>query len=490
MSTKSKTGIHAVGLVAFTLALLGAAEISRAQTATLPATDTSEVDAAARPGSVPLRKPEAVAAISENNHLILLPWYNLGQASQGPWVPGYMKLITPIVQNEGNMFSIKIKGYRYGSGASLEIRCGGYAYSGQGLINSDCFTEGTSDPVGIGVENNKVIVTVGSGGGQWYYDHFTAEYSGWTAKDPNDFNWAFVYNAAPATTNTHNVIIKDSAGTISATGNVAAGALTTSGSVGIGTATPNQKLQVVGNVWADGVITSNSEPQYGAGSQLRSWGLNKDDSSMYIEWGNAAGNILYITDHWRYQSPVAIMAGNVGIGTAGPNEKLEILGNLKVSANGSIPGNITAAGTIDAGSIKARYQDVAEWVPSSEQLSAGTVVVLDATKSNQVTSSTVSYDTRVAGVVSEQPGITLGEKGENKVLVATTGRVRVKVDATKSPIHIGDLLVTSDVPGVAMKSEPVNLSGVQFHRPGTLIGKALEPLQRGKGEILVLLSLQ
>jgi hypothetical protein len=31
---------------------------------------------------------------------------------------------------------------------------------------------------------------------------------------------------------------------------------------------------------------------------------------------------------------------------------------------------------------------------------------------------------------------------------------------------------------------------VQLHRPGTLIGKALEPLKRGSGKILVLLSLQ
>lgn len=104
--------------------------------------------------------------------------------------------------------------------------------------------------------------------------------------------------------------------------------------------------------------------------------------------------------------------------------------------------------------------------------------------------SSVSYDTRVAAVVSKQPGIALGEKSDGKVLVATTGRVRVKVDASKGPIHVGDLLVTSDIPGVAMKSQPVNLGGVQFHRPGTLIGKALEPLDKGRGEVLVLLSLQ
>jgi len=129
-------------------------------------------------------------------------------------------------------------------------------------------------------------------------------------------------------------------------------------------------------------------------------------------------------------------------------------------------------------------------VPASEQIPAGTVVVLDSTKSNHVIASTKGYDTRVAGVISAQPGIALGEGGDSKVLVATTGRVRVKVDASHGPIQIGDLLVTSDVPGVAMKSEPVNLGGVQLHRPGTLIGKALEQLEKGSGKILVLLSLQ
>ena len=129
-------------------------------------------------------------------------------------------------------------------------------------------------------------------------------------------------------------------------------------------------------------------------------------------------------------------------------------------------------------------------MPSSEKLAAGIVVVLDSTKSNQVVASTTAYDTRVAGVISSQPGITLGEKSDSKVLVSTTGRVRVKVDASRGPIAIGDLLVTSDVPGVAMKSIPVEFAGRKMHMPGTIIGKALEPLEKGKGEILVLLSLQ
>ncbi|MBI1822414.1 MAG: hypothetical protein HY036_11860 [Nitrospirae bacterium] len=74
--------------------------------------------------------------------------------------------------------------------------------------------------------------------------------------------------------------------------------------------------------------------------------------------------------------------------------------------------------------------------------------------------------------------------------MATTGRVKVKVDASKKPIEVGDLLVTSDKEGIAMKSEPLDLGGMPIHRPGTLIGKALEPLKEGAGEILVLLSLQ
>lgn len=153
--------------------------------------------------------------------------------------------------------------------------------------------------------------------------------------------------------------------------------------------------------------------------------------------------------------------------------------------NASFGGNVTVAGNIGA-----KYQDVAEWVPARQELAAGTVVALDTEKSNQVIASTQAYDTRVAGVISTQPGITLGESGSGKVLVATTGRVKVRVDATRNPIRIGDLLVTSDKEGMAMKSQPVVIRGRQMHAPGTLIGKALEPLPRGTGEILVLLSLQ
>ena len=93
-------------------------------------------------------------------------------------------------------------------------------------------------------------------------------------------------------------------------------------------------------------------------------------------------------------------------------------------------------------------------------------------------------------MVSAQPGIILGEAGEDKVKVAHSGRVKVKADAEFGPISVGDLLVSSATAGYAMRSMPIEISGTSIHRPGTIVGKALEPLKEGQGEILVLLTLQ
>jgi hypothetical protein len=172
-------------------------------------------------------------------------------------------------------------------------------------------------------------------------------------------------------------------------------------------------------------------------------------------------------------------AGNFGIGTTVPSAKLEVNGTARVTGNMTVDGNLAA-----------KYQDVAEWVPGSDDLPPGTVVVIDSRHNNHVTKSERPYDAHVAGVISPQPGLVLGTPGEGKHRVATFGRVRVKVDATRSPIAVGDLLVTSSRAGVAMKSEPLHVAGEELHRPGTLLGKALEPLASGEGEILVLLSLQ
>src|SRR6266851_3440898 len=89
------------------------------------------------------------------------------------------------------------------------------------------------------------------------------------------------------------------------------------------------------------------------------------------QWTTSGSNINYATS-----------GGNVGVGQSNPTYKLDVNGTAHVSGNLTVDGNLAA-----------KYQDVAEWVPSSEQLPTGTVVVLDSTKSNQVIASSVSYDT-------------------------------------------------------------------------------------------------
>jgi hypothetical protein len=102
-----------------------------------------------------------------------------------------------------------------------------------------------------------------------------------------------------------------------------------------------------------------------------------------------------------------------------------------------------------------------------------------------------AYDRTVAGIISGAGGINtgllMGHQGtlaDGRHPVALTGRVYCLVDASNGAIQAGDLLTTSPIPGHAMKV--TNAARAQ----GAILGKAMGSLPKGRGLVLVLVTLQ
>ncbi len=118
----------------------------------------------------------------------------------------------------------------------------------------------------------------------------------------------------------------------------------------------------------------------------------------------------------------------------------------------------------------AIFNDYAEYFLKDGELEAGDVVC-KSRDGEGYSKSCKEYSKLVCGVVSDEYAQCIGgekdlslEEQERKYApVGMSGRVRVKV---KGMVRTGDLLVSSDIPGVAIAAED--------YIPGTVIGKALE----------------
>ncbi len=163
-------------------------------------------------------------------------------------------------------------------------------------------------------------------------------------------------------------------------------------------------------------------------------------------------------------------------------------GNVVMSGNVAISGDVEVAKTVKVtGDVLLLGADCAEHFDVLDEAPPGSVMVI--ADDGRLRQSSEPYDTRVVGVIAGaggfRPGILLGgESGPGRQPISLAGRVECMVDATHSPIRIGTLLTTSGTPGHAMPA-------ADPHRAfGAVIGKALAPLQHGRGLIPILVSLQ
>ena len=176
-----------------------------------------------------------------------------------------------------------------------------------------------------------------------------------------------------------------------------------------------------------------------------------------------------------------------GNGVAGfSNSGSGVYGFSQTGNAGYFQGNVTVTGDIflPGASDCAEHFDIA----GLEQIQPGTVMSIN--DEGALAPCRQDYDKRVAGVISGagkfRPGIILDKRESERARlpIALIGKAYCKVDADFGPVRIGDLLTTSPTPGHAMKACDPQKSF------GSVIGKALQPLEAGQGLIPILIALQ
>jgi len=129
-------------------------------------------------------------------------------------------------------------------------------------------------------------------------------------------------------------------------------------------------------------------------------------------------------------------------------DRFKFLTSSSVTSTTTVVTNITLAdveaATAHVTATSAQYADLAELYTSDAEYPRGTVMVFGGDA--EVTQSTQAMDHKIAGVVSEEPAYLMNSDEEGlTVAVALRGKVPVMI---KGPVKKGDLIVSSNEPGV------------------------------------------
>jgi hypothetical protein len=303
-------------------------------------------------------------------------------------------------------------------------------------------------------------------------------------------------NAAETVNATH----VSARGNISAVANVNAADVNVTGTVHTDHIVAQGNISALGNVNATGDVNAQRNLNVGIAPEVTSGLIHVPILAPHghiVAQGNisAVGNVNAAEVNVSGTVKTRHVSASGNISARGNLNAADIVNTTHVIASGNISalGNVNANNMNVTGDITLDGGDCAEQFdvhPASvEHITPGTVVVIG--DGGALRRSSVAYDRCAAGVVSGggdyRPGIILGRREDcdgRRPAVALIGRVACKVDATYSPIEVGDLLTTSDTPGHAMKAtDPARAFGA-------VIGKALAPVRDGQALVPILVALQ
>lgn len=203
--------------------------------------------------------------------------------------------------------------------------------------------------------------------------------------------------------------------------------------------------------------------------------LTFDLGSTLLRWNNGYINTLF-ADTVNANNFVGTISG-----TASQADTLLFNAGYRSATNNNIGNTIVArdavgsfsANIISATATSAQYADLAEKYDSDADYEIGTVVVFGGSK--EITVTNKMADTRVAGVVSENPAYLMNSDSSG-LAIALRGKVPVKV---VGKVTKGDCLITSGSHGYAKVADPsvVNTAAIfakaienkDDYEPGTIM---------------------
>jgi hypothetical protein len=299
-------------------------------------------------------------------------------------------------------------------------------------------------------------------------------------------------------------------GVVRTAGDIMTGALTIQNNL-----TVTGKVSVTGNLSVTNILEIGDTPLTGNTGGNRDWmqkgiKINWDSDSLFIGLKDEGTNRKDAVIAWGDDPQDDLRFINV---LAGGDVQGKELMRIKPSGNVFINGTLVteqthtikigvpsstyendgirgepnlwldAAGTVFIKSgFQSRGLDVAERFKVLGHGEIGSVMVMDE-QEKAIKLCERAYDPCVVGIISGEPAFILGLETEHQP-IALCGRVPCNVDADIAPIKVGDLLTTSPTKGYAQKALEIEKA------TGTIIGKALESLSQGKGQITVLVILQ